>query len=1206
MTKDGTCLRLALRSSNVTATVGFSSLDLSLEHPLNLPVGPWLPQRQYHVAVVVETSAATVSTFRFLSPLLNNIGLSELGGPVAALTLTDTESPVFLNCPAVTIVVKAAAGETSAQAFWTSPVAIDNLATDVAVTASARPGDFFSIVDSPHTVTYRASDGVQETLCQFQIDIVFESRSVTYLEPIFSPRTDRNFPMLMTDFIERKQLIVRQPLRPATTGLSPWVVLPLLDTSDFTELRLRLGSDDAYNRTTLRLRTLPHAVSAQIVVDLVWHRADATVDLNYIPPASADIGVRLEFGGYAIDQSPPLNTAEKTIILPAVSRLRTAQATIDPQRGIIAVRQGYSLPFRVGFNFTDVTLVLVVPSGRASVGGPAPTWRLTADSFFGVEYIFPYDADRKQDWVRYAGLCQAQDAPRDLSNCNTGLIEAPTQPGTNYGLPSWQFPGWSPGPLVFSYSAWPGTPFPLGLPTTPPTTVSITATSVNEIISTCSFPVRIVDREVPRLTLRSAPVLKLDANSARASVQLSNLVQLPVEDNSGFPVTVISPNVSTLQLPPGNNTVVIMARDLWNNSVARTTYVMVLDDVAPSVVCPNNIRVVSKQERSTVTWALPFASDNAGVPRVYTEPGSGARFGFGTHRVRGVAVDSSNNTAECYFSVTVAEDNTVKLAAGLATGLGLLFILFFVVLWRLRQARRRLWKPQDWNAFFSHMEQFRQQQAKGLAPVAPRELQRGHIQLLEELGKGAFGAVHKGILKESGTNVEYLVAVKVLHQDSTAVARSELLEEAAILAQFDHPHVVQLVGVVTAGQPIIMVVEYAEHGSLKVWLRTQPITLVQQLQWSSDTASGLAFIHSQGFLHRDVAARNVLLSSRLRAKVSDFGLARELEESSDYYRSRGGQLPVRWTAPEALESRKFSAATDCWAFGVLMYEVWTEGAQPYGEWNNMQVWANVVDGRILEAPVGCPPAVYNVMKQCWQKDPQQRPSLATLLQTLRGVHEMLCPGSVDRADSHREMEALVRPRAKRARHSKSNGTTSASPRGSTTRDMSISDTSDSDTPDTSGPGTGPSPARPSMFQRLRGQKARSRSASRTSQDSDSMPHMSQGRDRLETLNGSSTPPPVAPRSQAAADTKEASTLVRDYEYSPATQVLESSLTEKPLSRIATVAPLYSDDYSGTSDAGIDSMRSAVTLVLDSWVDDDTSAADNAYEGDRVGPVVTLV
>lgn len=173
-----------------------------------------------------------------------------------------------------------------------------------------------------------------------------------------------------------------------------------------------------------------------------------------------------------------------------------------------------------------------------------------------------------------------------------------------------------------------------------------------------------------------------------------------------------------------------------------------------------------------------------------------------------------------------------------------------------------------------------------------------------------------------------------------------------------------------------------EHGSLKSWLDRQRPSQQQQVQWLVEVAAGLNHVHSKGFLHRDVAARNVLLDSQLRAKLSDFGLAREINPDSPYYRSRGGQIPVRWTAPEALLYHRYSTASDVWAFAVLAYEIYTNGKTPYTGKSNVQVWTAVEAGERLERPAGCPESVFSLMRQCWEEDVKLRPSSAALHEEL--------------------------------------------------------------------------------------------------------------------------------------------------------------------------------------------------------------------------------
>ena len=90
---------------------------------------------------------------------------------------------------------------------------------------------------------------------------------------------------------------------------------------------------------------------------------------------------------------------------------------------------------------------------------------------------------------------------------------------------------------------------------------------------------------------------------------------------------------------------------------------------------------------------------------------------------------------------------------------------------------------------------------------------------------------------------------------------------------------------------------------------------------------------------RDLAARNVLVNSQLVCKIADFGLSREISDSSidGAYTTRGGKIPVRWTAPEAIAFRKFTSSSDVWSFGIVMWEVMSYGERPYWNWSNQDV-----------------------------------------------------------------------------------------------------------------------------------------------------------------------------------------------------------------------------------------------------------------------------
>ena len=212
----------------------------------------------------------------------------------------------------------------------------------------------------------------------------------------------------------------------------------------------------------------------------------------------------------------------------------------------------------------------------------------------------------------------------------------------------------------------------------------------------------------------------------------------------------------------------------------------------------------------------------------------------------------------------------------------------------------------------------------------PREIKRSCVALVSELGKGAFGAVWKARLQEAG-HPEQSVAVKtVLDAEKTPEGADELVQEAIVMAQVGaHPNVVGMVGVVTSGPPMLLVLEICERGSLLSVLRAarekdEPLEVGEKLRLCVDAASGMAHLHAKRFMHRDLAARNLLVSRQGECKVADFGLSRGASNSDDgdvedpeaeqYYRSSHGMFPIRWTAPESIETFKFTPASDVWSF----------------------------------------------------------------------------------------------------------------------------------------------------------------------------------------------------------------------------------------------------------------------------------------------------
>ncbi|XP_077983583.1 tyrosine-protein kinase Tec-like [Glandiceps talaboti] len=258
------------------------------------------------------------------------------------------------------------------------------------------------------------------------------------------------------------------------------------------------------------------------------------------------------------------------------------------------------------------------------------------------------------------------------------------------------------------------------------------------------------------------------------------------------------------------------------------------------------------------------------------------------------------------------------------------------------------------------------------------EIDHTEITLMKELGGGQFGVVRLGKLSNG-----LLVAVKMMREN--AMSEDDFIDEAKVMKELKHDHLVQLYGVCSRKRPLYIVSEYMNKGCLLNYLRYRQHLLdkpPQLIDICRQISAAMTYLETKRFIHRDLAARNCLVGDRTTVKVADFGLARYVIDD-EYTSSGGSKFPIKWAPPEVLHYTRFSSKSDVWAFGILMWEVFSGGKMPYPNMSNVEVVTQVTHrGYRLEQPSACPDNVYHIMQECWKETADQRPAFRRLLRKL--------------------------------------------------------------------------------------------------------------------------------------------------------------------------------------------------------------------------------
>ena len=311
-----------------------------------------------------------------------------------------------------------------------------------------------------------------------------------------------------------------------------------------------------------------------------------------------------------------------------------------------------------------------------------------------------------------------------------------------------------------------------------------------------------------------------------------------------------------------------------------------------------------------------------------------------------------------------------------------------------------------------HLQQHQQQQQIYTPPMHPRqqpqpprsrarEFPITSVRFNQELGEGAFGKVYKGDLGGIIGGCSTHVAIKTLRPGCNTQTKADFQRDIELWSDLRHPNVVMLIGVVLKDDPQCMIFEYLAQGDLHEFLlsrnvkpessstldhaadRDRALDSTDMSFFAIQIASGLEYLASQNFVHRDVAARNCLVGENMSIKISDLGLCRDIY-ASDYYRVQSKSLlPVRWMPPESILYGKFTTESDVWSFGVLMWEIYSFGQQPYYGYSNQEVIEMIRSRQLLPCPEDCPSRMYAFMVECWHEIPTRRPQFGEIHARLR-------------------------------------------------------------------------------------------------------------------------------------------------------------------------------------------------------------------------------
>ncbi|XP_041060924.1 tyrosine-protein kinase HCK-like isoform X1 [Carcharodon carcharias] len=245
------------------------------------------------------------------------------------------------------------------------------------------------------------------------------------------------------------------------------------------------------------------------------------------------------------------------------------------------------------------------------------------------------------------------------------------------------------------------------------------------------------------------------------------------------------------------------------------------------------------------------------------------------------------------------------------------------------------------------------------------------------------GHLAEGKMKSNNTFIR--VSVKVQNVELTP--DDSFLREVSIRKALQHVCLVQLLGVMTRSQPMLIITEFMSQGNLKSYLRSdlgRQLELVLLIDFAIQVVDGMIYLEENCYVHRDLRSANILLSDTLECKIGDFSLTRKLKDHR-YILLKGEKVAVKWTAPEVFKEESHTTKSDVWSFGIFLMELVTFGQTPYPGLTFAQTLDFLENGLRMQRPVRCTEELFCVMSMCWEENPWSRPSFKQLRDLLENL-----------------------------------------------------------------------------------------------------------------------------------------------------------------------------------------------------------------------------